>query len=285
MSQPIDLSIIVPVYNVEAYIEKAIASILSQEPHTLRFEIIVVDDCSTDASLALVKKMMDNRIVLIELAQNKGLSNARNEGLKIAKGDWVLFFDSDDELGQDLFIKFERARSGNYNCYLFSRILEFPNYRLIQNIKSVKDLRAFTYFTSSCTKFIKRAICCDFRTGYLFEDIIFSVDMMNTSALEMKLIPNAYYIYNKKNTGSITAKFNSKAFIDTFNLIIKDLKKYNWQTKMFLLELYFGFLFHRFAPFRTSLYVASVIFLKLYYLMPFVVFNQMRKQVENIYQR
>lgn len=281
MSPPIDVSVIVPVYNVEAYVEKAIASIQSQEPHSLSLEIIVVDDSSTDGSPGLIKQIKDHRIVLVELLENKGLSNARNEGLKIAKGNWVLFLDSDDRLGNDLFRRFEQAMDNTANCYLFSRILEFPDYRLVQDIKKIKDERAFTYFTSCWTKFIKREICCYFRPGYYFEDILFSVDMMNARPLNMKLIPGGYYFYNKKNTDSITAKFKSRDFVDTFHLIIKDLNTYNWPTKMFLFELYFGFLFHRFAPRKTSLYVATVIFLKLFYVFPFVIFNQMRTQVKN----
>jgi glycosyltransferase involved in cell wall biosynthesis len=91
------VSIIIPVYNTEAYLERALTSVLSQ---TYRdFEAICVNDGSTDNSLAILESyaQKDSRIKIIS-QDNQGLSMARNNGLKEAQGEYVYFFDSDDAL-------------------------------------------------------------------------------------------------------------------------------------------------------------------------------------------
>lgn len=96
MTRSILASIIVPVYNVEPYIDQCLRSVLSQT--ICNIEIIVVDDCSTDNSAKVVKKYckIDNRIIFLQHDKNKGLSNTRNTGLSYAKGEFIFFVDSDD---------------------------------------------------------------------------------------------------------------------------------------------------------------------------------------------
>ncbi len=96
------VSIIVPIYNVEKYLEKCIESLLSQDYKPL--EIILVDDCSTDNSVQIAKiyseKYADN-CKLILRDENGGLSLARNTGMKYASGEWLSFVDSDDWVSKD----------------------------------------------------------------------------------------------------------------------------------------------------------------------------------------
>lgn len=89
------ISIIVPVYNVEQYLERCMESILNQTYRNL--EVILVDDNSKDKSKEIcLQYLKDPRVVLIQHSNNKGLSEARNSGLDIAKGAYVVFIDSDD---------------------------------------------------------------------------------------------------------------------------------------------------------------------------------------------
>jgi len=88
------ISIIIPTYNVAPYIGKAIQSALAQTGVTI--EIIMVDDKSTDDTVAIAKSINDPRIRMIELAQNGGPSVARNKGLELAKGEWIAILDGDD---------------------------------------------------------------------------------------------------------------------------------------------------------------------------------------------
>lgn len=88
------ISIIVPVYNAEKYIEETINSVLNQTYSD--FELILVDDVSTDNSIAIISKFNDSRIRLIALDENSGAYAARNRGLAEAKGEYISFLDADD---------------------------------------------------------------------------------------------------------------------------------------------------------------------------------------------
>lgn len=88
------ISIIVPVYNVEKYIEETIKSVLSQTFSD--YELILVNDCSKDGSVEKIKAFLDPRIRLVEQPENMGAYAARNRGLEEAKGEYIAFLDSDD---------------------------------------------------------------------------------------------------------------------------------------------------------------------------------------------
>ena len=99
----IRLSIIIPVYNVENYLEICINSII--EEITDEDEIILVEDCSTDSSLEICKKIAEchKHIKIIVHDSNKGLSEARNSGIRYAKGLYITFVDSDDHIASGTY--------------------------------------------------------------------------------------------------------------------------------------------------------------------------------------
>ncbi|MCL2439443.1 MAG: glycosyltransferase [Alphaproteobacteria bacterium] len=90
------VSVIVPLYNAEAFIERALLSILMQDYKNV--EVIVVDDCSTDRSMSIVNRLVahDPRIQTVRTSRNCGVAGARNMGLALAKGKYVMSCDSDD---------------------------------------------------------------------------------------------------------------------------------------------------------------------------------------------
>ena len=96
------ISVIIPVYNVEQYLNRCVDSVINQTYKNL--EIILIDDGSTDNSGKICDEyaLKDNRIKIVH-KQNAGVSSARNEGLKIAKGDYVGFVDSDDYIEKDMY--------------------------------------------------------------------------------------------------------------------------------------------------------------------------------------
>ena len=89
------VSVVIPVYNTQKYLDQCLGSILFQTYRNL--EIICVNDGSTDNSLAILQKYakFDKRIKIID-QKNMGISPARNEGMKVATGEFIIFFDSDD---------------------------------------------------------------------------------------------------------------------------------------------------------------------------------------------
>lgn len=97
---PAKVSIVVPIYNVEAYLEKALASIQQQSYRELK--VIMVNDGSTDHSVEIAQSFLqDSRFMLVS-QKNKGLSAARNTGLKYVDSEYVYFFDSDDQIAPNL---------------------------------------------------------------------------------------------------------------------------------------------------------------------------------------
>lgn len=89
------VSVIIPTYNRERTIKRAIFSVLDQSYSDL--ELIVVDDCSTDRTEEVVGSIVDTRMRYIKLEYNQGACAARNAGIQVAKGDYIAFQDSDDE--------------------------------------------------------------------------------------------------------------------------------------------------------------------------------------------
>ena len=88
------VSFIVPVFNVEKYLNRCVDSLLNQE--NVDVEVILIDDCSTDGSAEIMGKISDSRIQSVFQPHNKGVSAARNRGLEMATGEWIAFCDGDD---------------------------------------------------------------------------------------------------------------------------------------------------------------------------------------------
>lgn len=89
------VSVIIPVYNAEKYIGEAIKSVLAQTYS--HFELIIVDDASTDRSVEIIRSFNDYRINLIQHDKNRGPGAARNTALEVARGEWVAYLDADDQ--------------------------------------------------------------------------------------------------------------------------------------------------------------------------------------------
>lgn len=234
------VSIIIPVYNVEDYLIKCIDSVLNQ---TLKdFELILVNDGSTDDSLAICKKyqLVDKRIILLDQA-NQGSSVARNNGLNIARGQYISFIDSDDYIDEN-FLKdnIEILDSENADMILFGYFeisRKTYNEKLYSNSQSTKDIieGLFTRKIAPApwNKIYKREIFENlrFKEGIRHQDFYilpFVVDKCRKIVYNNK----AYYYYNTLNKKSVTntikrAESNYIQFLSLINFI-EIAKKNNW---------------------------------------------------------
>ena len=128
------LSIIIPVYNVEQYVERCLLSVTGQGISSDEYEIIVVNDGSTDGSLAAVEKITENfDNVRVVSQENQGLSAARNKGLSIAKGEYVWFVDSDDWIAENCLSEIIPLLNQDIDCVSFSYCyyIDFSNKQIV----------------------------------------------------------------------------------------------------------------------------------------------------------
>ena len=97
------ISVLMPVYNCELYVQEAIDSILNQT--FIDFELLIIDDCSTDKTVEIINNYADKRIKLTTKPHNTGLTNSLNYGLSIAQGQYIARMDGDDVSVLDRFEK------------------------------------------------------------------------------------------------------------------------------------------------------------------------------------
>lgn len=132
-----NFSIIIPVYNKEMYIEECVLSVLNQEYDN--FEIIVVDDCSTDNSLEICQLLCEKskKVVVLKNSINSGVSFSRNRGLEKANGDFVIFLDGDDRFisMQLLSVLFRQIEKHDFDYMILSR--NYFNKKIVPNSKKV----------------------------------------------------------------------------------------------------------------------------------------------------
>lgn len=142
------VSVIMPNYNSEKFIEESIESVLNQTYQNI--ELIIIDDNSMDLSVEKIKKINDDRIRLIKLTKNQGAAFARNEGLKISTGRYLAFLDSDDILNKDAIekqINFLQKKKGVLVFGAFEHITENGEKIKIEN---VPELITYKYLLKTC---------------------------------------------------------------------------------------------------------------------------------------
>ncbi|WP_286156671.1 glycosyltransferase family 2 protein [Bacteroides caecimuris] len=233
------ISIIIPVYKVEQYLRKCIDSVLCQSYRD--YEIILVDDGSPDSSPQICDEYTekDKRVKVIH-KKNGGLSDARNAGIEIATGDYLVFLDSDDwwddnnaledsiailnqSIPDVLIFGFKKyfQRNGNYSIYS----MDMPENVNEGNI-CIKDLLQRNIFiTSACTKFVKRSFFegdngIRFVKGQLSEDIEYNCKLLEYCK-SIEVSSKYFYIYRQQNSNSITANKGVKNLQDIAAVIVK----------------------------------------------------------------
>lgn len=174
----IKVSIIVPVYNAEKYLDRCIHSLIGQTYGDI--EIILVDDDSTDSSPVLCDgyAKSDCRIRVIH-KENEGAAMARKDGLATACGEYVLFVDSDDWIDPDTVeVCLKTALQDGSDCVMFGYIREYPNRSIMNPLFSC----GFSYDTVKSEELIHRRI-----VGLLGEELAEPHRIDNLSSLAMRL--------------------------------------------------------------------------------------------------
>lgn len=207
------VSVIIPVYNVQKYLDRCVQSVLKQKYQSL--EIILVDDGSTDESGRICDFLgADHNQVRVIHQKNKGLSGARNAGMDVARGKYLCFLDSDDYLEGDLFSNVIPILERNkLECLGFGgKVLlgdkaEFFGNRRPCIFENGKDYMITNIpISSACLYIFHRKYLVGrgikFVENILYEDMMFIVDVLLHSP-RFAIIMDQYYVYDKRE-GSIT---------------------------------------------------------------------------------
>ena len=193
------ISIIVPIYNTEAYLAECLDSLLCQTVQDL--QIILVDDGSTDNSAAIEKEYAakDCRIEVYQQA-HAGQSAARNNGLKHAKGEFVAFVDADDTIAPDWC---ERHLKTIHN-------VDYVQSGYQRNSKHFLPKHRYQ-FTSPCMRLYRKETIngMRFTEGMIYEDVLWSVDLW-LRGLKCRMVNYAGYLYTR-NPGSTTSRPHPEA--------------------------------------------------------------------------
>ncbi len=131
------VSVIMPVYNCEAYIEASVNSILNQTFND--FELLIIDDCSTDKTKDIIKRIDDNRILLIEKPKNTGYTNSLNYALQLIKGKYIARMDGDDVSLLGRFEAQVEFLENNENIVACGTIFKYLNSNTVINLPEFDD--------------------------------------------------------------------------------------------------------------------------------------------------
>lgn len=242
MNQP-KVSVIIPVYNTEAYVEEAVRSVMNQ---TLKeIEIIIINDGSTDNSISILEKLAteDNRIQLY-YQTNQGLSVTRNRGIDIANGDFIHFLDSDDLILPDMYERCYHQGNTSQSDFLFFDANVFSESSDIQlgfnyqrtylfkegHVYSGIDMLGIMldkqiYRASACLNFIKREFLMQYKLNFypniVHEDELFTAQLY-LYAQRVVCIRTAFYCRRVRKGSIMASKFSFKN-INGYMTVIKQL--------------------------------------------------------------
>lgn len=228
-------SIIVPVYNVENYINICIDSLLNQDYNN--YEILLIDDCSTDNSGNICDKYSQKHSFIKTFhKKNSGLSDARNLGIEKAEGDYIIFVDSDDYIKENILKEFANTLKNNDVEILITRLAyKFEN-NIVETDKNISmyiNLKKGKYNakkwiikksadTWPAQKYIVSKKFIDknhlrFKSGFFHEDIEWT-SLLCIYGEKFNYFEHIWYYYRRNRENSITNVLNEKKILDVIQI-------------------------------------------------------------------
>ena len=286
-------SIIVPIYNVERYLEQCIESVLAQNYQN--YELILVDDGSPDNSIDICTKYakQHHNIVFIRKV-NGGLSDARNAGIKLARGEYLMFLDSDDYWeGTSILSDLAKISEENPDLIIYDLTFRYKDnkkeYYPISKEGLTGDYIADFYTLTSrnifrpsaCNKVVKRKIIIDnqlfFPKGKNHEDLDWSFNLAPYIS-SYALYDSYFYIYRAKRLGSITEFVKPKNTKDLIDIVLEKLNQIKSMNDSSLSKGLYQYLVKQKQFIYDSFTLLSEEHKKMYE----NEFNELKKSLENI---
>jgi glycosyltransferase involved in cell wall biosynthesis len=219
------ISVIIPVYNVELYLEKCLNSVINQTYNNL--EIICVNDCSTDESLDIIKKyaLKDKRIQIIDKKINEGSGVAKNNGFAISNGEYIYFMDSDDWIENDyLEVMYNAIKFNNvdvvYNCSFVSH----KEYDFLYPLRAQNYQEGFisprSLYPQQWLYLIRRNILPlnPYMVGYNSDDVFFQHTIFYQLEKIFVINKSSYHYIIRSN--SLSSSFHNIAMTSHFGSLI-----------------------------------------------------------------
>lgn len=228
----IKYSLIIPVYNAEAYLEQCLSSLLMQS--FTDFEIILINDCSSDNSLDICMKYqnIDSRVQVVNQLKNQGVSAARNKGIECARGKYILFIDSDDFVSKIYFDTLEELTKeeiydlfsfGNYECLMLDdnkNVIKQSEMNINIGFESINSWNKFilnSFFLSPCNKIYKRDIILKHNIFFdescvCYEDYLFNIEYCRFVNDFICIDEPIYYYRIFKNVNHVSKRKWGKRF-------------------------------------------------------------------------
>ena len=218
------ISVVIPIYNMEKYLNKCIESVINQTYRNL--EILLIDDGSTDNSPGMCDEWAkkDNRIKVFHKT-NGGLSDAKNYGIEHASGKFIGFVDSDDWIEENMYEElYKEAMDNNADIIICGRYLEFSNCKIIQSAskksimtgkEAIIKMDSFGEFDmSSCDKMYRIELFENIRFPYgkKCEDAYVTYKLFNNSKV-IEYYPVCFYHYLQRNNSISKSKHLNKDLI------------------------------------------------------------------------
>lgn len=233
------ISVVVPVYKVEKYLDRCVQSILTQT--FTNFELILVDDGSPDncGNMCDAYAKQDSRVQVVH-KENGGLSDARNVGKTAAVGEYILFVDSDDyiapHLMETLYTLAKKYHAdiscgGAYNCYQNKKISQFSERKelVYDGVTALKKmLQGQDLPGSAWGKLYSKNLCnqLDFQVGKYYEDAFFQVDMFPMAkTVAVTTEPLYYYIHRAESITTHSFREKDMDVIEAYQYTLQQVTK------------------------------------------------------------
>ena len=236
------LSVIVPCYNVEPYLDRSLGCLERQWGNHEDYEIILVNDASVDATLAKLqafKVKYPNHVTVVDKPQNEGVAAARNSALDLARGEWIAFMDPDDALAEGAYgYLIDHCQAGDFDLLAFCRKdvelgdgIAVSDYELPLTYQVMWEGCGTDYLQKNhiglkyggpSVRLYKKSIIdrhhLRFKAFSIAEDILFNIEYLLADGIKVRKVDTVVYFYVKR-LGSLSRTSHCSK-------LVQDIKEY-----------------------------------------------------------
>lgn len=238
----VKVTIVIPLYQVEEYIEASLLSVANQT-YKGPIECIIIDDCGTDNSCRIVETFMSEykggvEFRLLHHDHNRGLSAARNTGMDHASGEYIYFLDSDDEITPDCIEKLTKPLESYRYDFVIADFSIVGGYPITTYLKARGEYKSgikeayyrkewnVTAWNKLCNLDFLKRVALTFKEGIIHEDVLWSFYLANY-AQSMYALTEKTYIYKLRESSIMgQMKFRLTKSMDSYMLIYTEINNF-----------------------------------------------------------